>query len=70
MKPLTPHALHPAWVFTTDATNRFTPDCGLFNGSVLPIPAKVLVYSLSQEIHNPREEDQLLASESLPVPSH
>jgi hypothetical protein len=29
----------------------------LFNGSVLPTPDKVLAYPLSQEIHNPREED-------------
>jgi len=70
MTPLTPHALYPAWALTTDATNCFTPNCGLFKSSVLSTLAKVLVYSLSQEINNPREEDQLLASESLPVPSH
>ena len=43
--------------FTTDATNSCTLNCGLFNGSVLPAPAKILVYPLSHEMHNPREED-------------
>jgi hypothetical protein len=33
------------------------PPIALHQTVVLPIAAKVLVYQLSQEIHNPREED-------------